>query len=53
MTVTVICGVDRRLLGADVVGPNRSAGVTGPLSDKATSGEEIHEGWKARAQEFF
>ena len=53
MAGAVVGGVDSRLLRADVVRPDGGAGVLGSLGDKAAAGEEINEGWKGCAQEFF
>ena len=53
MVVAVVGGVAGGLLRADVVGPDRDAGMPGTLGDKAAAREEIDKGWKGNAQEFF
>lgn len=46
MPGSVVCGVDRGLARADVVGPDRGAGVLHALRDQAAAREEIDEGGK-------
>lgn len=46
MPGSVVGGVDRGLARADVVGPDRGAGVLHALRDQAAAREEIDEGWK-------
>ena len=53
MAGAMVGGVDGGLLRADVVRPDRGAGVLGSLGDKAAAGKEIDEGWKGGVQEFF
>ena len=45
MIFSVVGGVDGRLLRADVVRPDGSAGMFCPLGDKTAPGKEIDEGW--------
>ena len=40
-------------LRADVVGPDRDAGVFHSLRDKAAAREEIDKGWNGGVHEFF
>ncbi len=53
MVVAVVAGVAAGLLRADVVGPDRDAGMAGTLGDQAAAREEIDKSWKGGAQEFF
>lgn len=46
MPGSVVGGVDRGLARADVVRPDRGAGVLHALRDQAAAREEIDEGWK-------
>ena len=50
MVVAVIGGVAGGFLRADVVGPDRDAGMPGALGDKAAAREEIDKGWKSGVQ---
>ena len=50
MVVAVVGGVAGGFLGADVVGPDRDAGMQGTLGDKAAAREEIDKGWKSGTQ---
>lgn len=50
MAGAVVGGVDGGLLQANVVRPDRGAGVLGSLGDKAAAGKEIDESWKALGQ---
>jgi len=51
--VRVFDGVAGGILRADVVGPDRDAGMPGTLGDKAAAREEIDKGWKGGVHEFF
>ena len=53
MVVAVVGGVAGGLLRADVVRPDRDAGMADTLGDKATACEEIDKGWNSSVQEFF
>jgi len=53
MAGAVVGGVNGGLFRADVVRPDRDAGVLGSLGNKAAAGKEIDESWKESAQEFF
>ena len=53
MAGAVVGGVDGGLLWADVVRPDRDAGMPGPLGDKAAAREKIDKGWNGGVQEFF
>ena len=53
MVVAVVGGVAGGLLRADVVGPDRDAGMPGSLGDQAAAREEIDKGWKVCVQGFF
>ena len=46
MPVSVVGGVDRGLARADIVGPDRGAGVLHALRDQAAARGEIDEGGK-------
>jgi len=50
MVVAVVGGVAGGFLWADVVGPDRDAGMPGALGDKAAAREEIDKGWKSGTQ---
>jgi len=50
MVTAVVGGVAGGFLRADVVGPDRDAGMQGTLGDMAAAREEIDKGWKGVAQ---